>query len=258
MKITLGNYLKNPLLDQVRSNYSELIQGQGFTHKDKTYLVKMIETSVDEKKALVIIARAADRVFGEIFYADKTSEFIKTTSHADCPPQLRTIITVGKRAEAEEVNYVGEELNARQQVLVDLFKKEEGISPPSTVGEELNEDQQVLVDLFKKEEEISPPSTVGEELNEDQQVLVGPFKKEEEISPPSTERYSRNQKAFALFVSVLFLSTTAYGANKVRKGDITLPTRKEIGDFLSKTKSNASDYLSQLRQKWMPQKGVKA
>jgi len=204
MAIELGKYLKNPLLGQVQENYDELIQGQGFTHKSKTYLVKMIETSIDEKEALVIIARSADRVFGEIFYADKTSEFIKTTSHVDCPPQLRTIITVGKRAEAEEVDYVGEELNTRQQVLVDLFKKEE------------------------------------------------------EISPPSTEGYSRNQKAFALFVSVLFLSGAAYGANKVRKGDITLPTRKEIGDFLSKTKSNASDYLSQLRQKWMPQKGVKA
>jgi len=204
MAIELGKYLKNPLLGQVQENYDELIQGQGFTHKSKTYLVKMIETSIDEKEALVIIARSADRVFGEIFYADKTSEFIKTTSHADCPPQLRTIITVGKRAEAEEVDYVGEALNARQQVLVDLFKKEE------------------------------------------------------EIPPPSTEGYSRNQKVFALFVSVLFLSGAAYGANKVRKGDITLPTRKEIGDFLSKTKSNASDYLSQLRQKWMPQKGVKA
>ena len=75
------------------------------------------------------------------------------------------------------------------------------------------------------------------------------------VTPPG---YSRNQKVFALFVSVLFLSGAAYGVHKVRKGDITLPTRKEIGDFLSKTKSNASDYLSQLRQKWMPQKGVKA
>jgi len=70
--------------------------------------------------------------------------------------------------------------------------------------------------------------------------------------------YSRNQKALALFVSVLALTAVGYGVHKVRKGDITLPTRKEIGDFLSKTKANASDYLSQLRQKWMPQEGVKA
>ena len=90
------------------------------------------------------------------------------------------------------------------------------------------------------------------------------FEKHPELAPgwvkPADQPpgYSRNQKAFALFVSVLFLSATAYGANKVRKGDITLPTRKEIGDSLSKTKSNASDYLSHLRQKWMPQKGVKA
>ena len=90
------------------------------------------------------------------------------------------------------------------------------------------------------------------------------FEKHPELAPgwvkPADQPpgYSRNQKAFALFVSALFLSATAYGVHKVRKGDITLPTRKEIGDFLSKTKSNASDYLSQLRQKWMPQKGVKA
>jgi hypothetical protein len=204
MAIELGKYLKSPLLDQVQENYDELIQGQGFTHKGKTYLVEMIETSVDEKDALVIIARSANRVFGEIFYADETSEFIKTISHVDCPPQLRTIIKVGKRADAEKVDYVGEELNARQQVLLNLFKEEE------------------------------------------------------ELPLPSDEGYSRNQKAFALLVSALFLSVVAYGANKVRKGDITLPTRKEIGDFLSKTKANASDYLSQLRQKWMPQKGVKA
>ncbi|QVL56433.1 MAG: hypothetical protein KFB95_04350 [Simkaniaceae bacterium] len=90
------------------------------------------------------------------------------------------------------------------------------------------------------------------------------FEKHPELAPgwvkPADQPpgYSRNQKAFALFVSVLFLSATAYGVHKVRKGDITLPTRKEIGDFLSKTKSNTSDYLSQLRQKWMPQEGVKA
>ena len=149
MAIELSKYLKNPLLDQVHENHDELIQGQRFTHNTRTYLVEMIETTVDEKQALVIIARSADRVFGEIFYANKTSEYIKNTGHHDCPPQLRTIIVVGKRSdEVDEIVYGGLELNERQQVLVDLFKKEDQI-------------------------------------------------------PPLAEGYSRNQKALALFVSVL-------------------------------------------------------
>ena len=103
------------------------------------------------------------------------------------------------------------------------------------------------------------------DLNKSQKELVNLFIKVPEVKTERSEvpevaaakGYSREQKAFALFVSVMFLSATAYGANKVRKGNITLPTRKEIGNFLSKTKSSPSEYLSQLRQKWMPQ-GVKA
>ena len=102
------------------------------------------------------------------------------------------------RADAEKADYVGEELNARQQVLLNLFKEEEN---PSFL-------------LMKDIQEI---------------------------------------KSFVLLVSALFLLKPQ--ANKVRKGDITLPTRKEIGDFTKQR--NVSDYLSQLTE-GMPQKGVKA
>jgi hypothetical protein len=57
--------------------------------------------------------------------------------------------------------------------------------------------------------------------------------------------WSKNQKAVALFVSVLFLSLTVYGVQKVRKGDIST--------FLSDTKNTLSDYLAQMKQKLRPQ-----
>ena len=83
------------------------------------------------------------------------------------------------------------------------------------------------------------------------------FKRHPELATDQPPAYSRKQTAFAFLVSVLALTTVGYGIHKVRKGDITFPTRKEIADFLSKTKANASEYLSQLRQK-KPQEGVKA
>jgi len=65
--------------------------------------------------------------------------------------------------------------------------------------------------------------------------------------------YSRNQKAFALFVSVLALTTVGYGIHKVRKGDISIPTRQDVSKFLSDTKNTLSDYLAQMKQKLRPQ-----
>lgn len=69
---------------------------------------------------------------------------------------------------------------------------------------------------------------------------------------PSTG-WSKNQKAVALFVSVLFLSVTVYGVQKVRKGDISIPTRQDVSKFLSDTKNTLSDYLAQVKQKLRPQ-----
>ena len=70
------------------------IQGQDSFHKGQTYLVEMIETSVDEKDALVIIARSATG-FLEKFTQMKHLN-LSNHQYVDCPPQLRTIIKVGK------------------------------------------------------------------------------------------------------------------------------------------------------------------
>ena len=98
--------------------------------------------------------------------------------------------------------------------------------------------------------------TLARDLSEKEQTIVG---KVPDLAPklrepdlPSTG-WSKNQKAVALFVSVLFLSVTVYGVQKVRKGDISIPTRQDVSKFLSDTKNTLSDYLAQIKQKLRPQ-----
>jgi hypothetical protein len=98
--------------------------------------------------------------------------------------------------------------------------------------------------------------TLGRDLSVKEQAFV---RKHPDLAPklrtpdvPSSG-WSKNQRIGALFVSVLFLSATAYSFHKVRKGDLSIPTRQDVSKFFSDTKNTLSDYLAQMRQKMRPQ-----
>lgn len=103
-------------------------------------------------------------------------------------------------------------------------------------------------------EESTP--TLGRDLSAKEQAFA---RKYPDLAPklrtpdvPSSG-WSKNQKVSALLVSVLFLSVTAYGVHKARKGDLSVPTKQDISKFFSDTKNTLSDYLAQMKQKLRPQ-----
>ncbi len=103
-------------------------------------------------------------------------------------------------------------------------------------------------------EESTP--TLGRELSVKEQAFA---RKYPDLAPklrapdvPSSG-WSKNQKVSALLVSVLFLSVAAYGIHKVRKGDLSVPTKQDVSKFFSDTKNTLSDYLAQMKQKLRPQ-----
>ena len=115
-----------------------------------------------------------------------------------------------------------------------------------------------VIDLLTNGEVLGDESapTLARDLSAREQVFA---RKYPDLAPklrtpdvPSSG-WSKNQKASALFVSVLFLSMTAYGVHKVRKGDLSIPTKQDVSKFFSDTKTTLSDYLAQMKQKLRPQ-----
>ncbi|MCB1110979.1 MAG: hypothetical protein KDK64_08350 [Chlamydiia bacterium] len=194
MAIQVNKYLTSPLLEQVQDNQAELLTGQKYTYRSRTYHVQMIETLFNGEEVLIILAQSADRLFGDVYHADKSSKRIRN-AHEHLFPQMDSIIKgMQKDASEGEVHYTGA----------------------------MTDELQAVVDLFK------------------------PAKPDPDL--PSNE-WTRNQKALALFVVAIAITGIGVG---VRKGAISVPSRKAIADFMTQSKESFYAFIAKWRNTQTP------
>ena len=209
-----------------------LTQGVNLVHEGITYNVKMLATQTEEGNHSILIFRAYTKD-ALLIYTRWKLGFQKT------PEAQISMETISD--------------NLKTKGWGILMKESIGVVRANTESESAITLFPMIYDGAVIDGDVETPVFAGTLSAKATEV----FKRHPELAPDQPPAYSRKQTAFAFLVSVLALTTVGYGIHKVRKGDITFPTRKEIADFLSKTKANASEYLSQLRQK-KPQEGVKA
>jgi len=214
MEITFSNYFRTKTAEMLdKLGQDNLTQGCNFVHKGKTYNIKLIEPKTEFGERSYLLFKV---------YTTETLLFYRKYGNSSRKPKFN-------------VAHTGPEFNL-MRTLHEVVEIDKDIATPVFAGVFTPK----IAQVYKDHPELAPEWT---KPPRDQP----PPLEEEPPLPLDNQGYSRTQKAFALFVSAVCLSTVAYGIHKVRKGDITLPTRKGI-----------SDYLSQLKEKWMPQEGVKA
>ena len=164
-----------------------------------------------------------------------------------------------KNTRREDVENLGCRIHSDVILAFECFWKPEKASAKKSAEDvDVVEAVPTILDLLANGEVLGDESapTLTRDLSPKEESFVRKFP---DLAPkvrtpdvPSSG-WSKNQKASALFVSVLFLSVAAYGVHKVRKGDISIPTRQDVSKFLSDTKNTLSDYLAQMKQKLRPQ-----
>ena len=204
MEVQLNKYLVGPFLNQVRDNQADLLKGQKYTHRNKTYHVQMVETEFKGEAALVILAQSADRLFGDVHYADKTSKRIRN-AHANTFPKMTSIIqATHKESSKDAVSYAGK----------------------------MTDELQEVVDLFTKK----------------------PADPEQGGDPDPVTGWTRNQKVAALFIAAFVATGIGMG---IRKGAISVPSRKAIADFMTQSKESFYAFIAKWRNTQTPPQTAK-
>ena len=94
----------------------------------------------------------------------------------------------------------------------------------------LNQGQQVVAEMGPKLQRALSPK---ENMDLEHYPALAPTLEEPE-APANAPQWSNKQKVFGVVCAALALTAVGYGIRKIRKGDISLPSKQDVSDFLSK------------------------